>query len=56
MKMKRSGAFHMAQLSVLTDELIGNEEKLDILRVLQDAEDTAKLVEDTMLKRASEKE
>ena len=54
--MTRSHAFRLAQLSVLADELIAPGEKLDALRILMDAEETAKLVEDTMLKRASEKE
>lgn len=43
--MKKCEAFHMAQLSVLADELIGNEEKLKIIRVLQTAEDSAKFAE-----------
>ena len=44
--MKKSYAFYVAQLSVLTDELITKEEKLEILRVLQAAEDMAKLCEE----------
>ena len=43
--MKKSIAYHMAQISVLMDELISTEEKLEILRVLQDAEDVAKYSE-----------
>lgn len=45
--MKKSAAYYMAQLSVLTDELIANNEKLEILRVLLDAEDIAKYSEKT---------
>ena len=43
--MKKSWAYHMAQLAVLTDDLISNDEKLEILRVRQAAEDTAKFGE-----------
>ena len=43
--MEKSWAYYMAQLSVLTDEMISNNEKLEILRVLQAAEDVARLTE-----------
>lgn len=46
--MKKSWAYHMAQLSVLADELISKDEKLDILRVLQAAEAVAKFSEQTL--------
>lgn len=48
--MKKSTAYHMAQLAVLADELISAEEKLEILRVLQEAEGVAQYTE-----RASDK-
>lgn len=47
--MKKSSAYYMAQLSVLTDELISNNEKLEIIRVLQAAEDVAKFTESEKL-------
>lgn len=53
--MTRSHAFRLAQLSGLADELIAPGDKLDALRILMDAEDTAKFTEDAM-KRAEEKE
>ena len=43
--MKKSTAYYTAQLAVLADELISSNEKLDILRVLMDAEDVAKFTE-----------
>ena len=43
--MNKSSAFYMAQLSVLTDELISNNDKLAILRVLQASEDMARFSE-----------
>jgi len=51
MKMRKSSAYYMAQLSVLTDELIANNEKLEIIRVLQAAEDVAKLTENEESKK-----
>ena len=43
--MKKSMAYFKAQISVLADELIPHHEKLEILRVLIDAEDVAKFSE-----------
>ena len=40
--MKKSEAFKMAQYSVMADELIESAEKLEILRILMEAEDIAK--------------
>jgi hypothetical protein len=43
--MKKSEAFYLAQVAVLGAMGLTNPEKLEILRVLMDSEDTAKHVE-----------
>ena len=53
MIVKKSEAFKMAQYSVMADELIESAEKLEILRILMEAEDIAKYGEK---KEAEDKE
>lgn len=45
--MKKSFAYYMAQMSVLADDLIDARDKLEIIRILQDAESVAKYTEKT---------
>ena len=45
--MKKSTAFHTAQLAVLADDLIPADEKLEILRFLMESEDIALYSEKT---------
>lgn len=40
--MKKSEAFKLAQYSVMADDLIESAEKLEVLRILMEAEDIAK--------------
>lgn len=43
--MKKSLAYYMAQMSVLADDLIDTSDKLEIIRILQEAETVAKYTE-----------
>ena len=43
--MKKSEAYNLAQIAVVTSPLISAENKLEILRVLMEAEDFAKFTE-----------
>lgn len=43
--MKKSLAYYMAQMSVLTDNLFDDKDKLEIIRILQEAETVAKYTE-----------
>lgn len=49
--MKKSEAYNLAQIAVVTSPLITPESKLEVLRVLMDDEDAAKYWEEREAKR-----
>ena len=52
--MKKSDAYRLAQHSVLSDDLIESIDKLEILRVLMEAEDVAKYSEKALAEKENE--
>lgn len=54
--MKKSEIYHQAQIAVMMHTTINVEKRLEVLRVLMDAEDSAKLIDDWDEKEAKEHE
>ena len=52
--MKKSEIYRMAQLAILEDRRLSNDEKLDVIRELQDKESVALYVEETEAKKSLE--
>ena len=50
--MKKSECFRLAQLAVLEFGRLSNDEKLEVIRELQDKESTARYVEETEAKKS----
>jgi hypothetical protein len=54
--MKKSEAFRLAQYSVIKNQTIGTDEKLDVLKVLIAEEEMARFVEERAEKEKRSKE
>ena len=52
--MKKSAAYHLAEIAVVTSGCIAPENKLEVLRVLMEGEDLAKYCEEQEAKRNAE--
>jgi hypothetical protein len=54
--MKKSEAYHLAQIAVINSPSIAPERKIEIMRVLLDDENLALFVEEQEAKKAAEEE